>query len=292
MFDWFSRLGLEMSETHGILINTWEDLESQSLHALRDAKLFGDLCNKPVYPVGPLVRPVESKTDDVFMTWLENQPRQSVIYVSFGSGGTLSSKQMIELACGLELSGQRFIWVVRPPSDGNASGSYLTVDNESEKLSDYLPNGFLTRTRDIGRVVWMWAPQALILGHDSVGGFLSHCGWSSVLESIVNGMPMITWPLFAEQKMNAAILTDELGVAVRPETWPSEKVVERDEIERMVRRIMVDEEGGVIRNRAKQLKGSAIKASNEGGSSYNSLAQLALDCQRSYESLRVKGLGA
>ena len=71
--------------------------------------------------------------------------------------------------------------------------------------------------------------------HPSVGGFLSHCGWSSTLESITNGVPMIAWPLYAEQRMNAMLLVEELGVAVWPKVLPTKKVVDREEIASMVR---------------------------------------------------------
>ncbi|PRQ47678.1 putative hexosyltransferase [Rosa chinensis] len=83
-----------------------------------------------------------------------------------------------------------------------------------------MPKGFLDRTRGIGLVIPVWAPQVDILAHRSVGGFLSHCGWSSTLESIANGVPMIAWQLYAEQRMSATLLTEELGVAVRSRKPP------------------------------------------------------------------------
>ncbi|KAH7566450.1 hypothetical protein ACOSP7_022943 [Xanthoceras sorbifolium] len=294
VFYWYIRLGMDMTTADGILVNTWEDLESKSLGALRDTKMLGRIAKAPVYPIGPLARPVGPppvSRKDAVLDWLDKQPTESVIYVSFGSGGTLPAKQMIELAWGLEQSQQRFIWVVRPPSDHDASGSYLTADNGSAGFSDYLPDGFLKRTHNVGLVVPMWAPQAQILGHPSVGGFLSHCGWNSTLESIMNGVAMVAWPLYAEQKMNAAMLTEELRVAIRSKVWPSERTVERDEIEMMVRRIMVDKEGLAIRNRVKQMKNSAIKASSEGGSSYNSLSQVAVDCETSLQCLKAMAQG-
>ncbi|KAK9948695.1 hypothetical protein M0R45_004260 [Rubus argutus] len=118
-----------------------------------------------------------------------------------------------EMAWGLELSQQRFIWVVRPPTTKSADSAFFTSGNGDGDHSSYLPEGFLTRTRDVGMVVPLWAPQVDILGHPSVGGFFSHCGWNSTLESVTNGVPMIAWPLYAEQRMNATLLTEELGVA-------------------------------------------------------------------------------
>ncbi|WRX08465.1 UDP-glucuronosyl/UDP-glucosyltransferase - like 4 [Theobroma cacao] len=89
---------------------------------------------------------------------------------------------MTELAWGLELSQQRFIWVVRPPTQKSGGGSGLKVGNASDDMSSYLPEGFISRTRDRGQVVPQWAPQVEILSHPSCGGFFTHCGWNSAIE--------------------------------------------------------------------------------------------------------------
>lgn len=117
------------------------------------------------------------------LDWLVMQPRESVIYVSFGSGGTLSAEQTKELAWGLELRQQRFIWVIRPPIENDASANIFKMGNGFEGSSDYLPDGFLSRTHNVGLVVPMWAPQTEVLAQSSVCAFLSHCGWNSTLES-------------------------------------------------------------------------------------------------------------
>ncbi|KAG5241282.1 UTP-glucose glucosyltransferase family protein [Salix suchowensis] len=109
----YVRMSMDIPKCDGILLNIWEDLEPKTLEALRDEELLGQLCKVPVYPVGPLTRPLkpyDSRSGELF-PWLDKQPSESVIYVSFGSGGTLSLEQMVELAWGLELSQQRFIWV-------------------------------------------------------------------------------------------------------------------------------------------------------------------------------------
>ncbi|KAJ4715051.1 Glycosyltransferase [Melia azedarach] len=281
MYDGFASVGMKMSMADGILVNTWEDLESKTLASLRDANMLGSLSKAPVYPIGPLVRPTASQTQESkVLNWLDNQPDESVIYVSFGSGGTLSAKQMIELAWGLEMSKQRFIWVGRPPMENDASEFYLSLTgNNCASNFDYLPDGFLTRTKNVGIVVPMWAPQTDILSHRSVGGFLSHCGWNSILESIVNGVPIIAWPLFAEQKMNATMLTEEIGMAVRSKQLPTESIIDREEIESMVRRIMVDKEGEEIRTRVKNLQNSSKKTCSKDGSSYISLSRVAKGCE-------------
>jgi coniferyl-alcohol glucosyltransferase len=119
----------------------------------------------------------------------------------------------------------------------------------------------------------------MILGLKSVGGFLTHCVWNSVLESIVNGVPMIAWPLFAEQRMNATILMEELGVAIKSQVLESKGFVGREEIEKLVRKVMEEKEGIEMRVRVKELKCRSEKAFSKGGSFYNSLCQVAKDCK-------------
>nr|XP_009758472.1 PREDICTED: anthocyanidin 3-O-glucosyltransferase 5-like [Nicotiana sylvestris] len=302
------RLGIEYTLSDGILINTWEEAECDTLKGLTENERLKSVVKVQIYPIGPLRRNVEDKNmENWILKWLDKQPSESVLYVSFGSGGTLSSKQMIELAWGLKLSQQRFVWVVRPPCDGGADGSFFssgqnpeqTAVDKSEKEEDnvksscslcpaqhlpcdgtldYLPEGFLTRTRDKGLVVQTWAQQVEILSHSAVG-FLSHCGWNSTIESLTNGIPMIAWQLYAEQRLNATMLTKELRVAVRPEFLPTKKVVGREEIEKMVRTIMQYPEGKGIRNKAKQLLISAENALRKGGSSYNSMCKVLKDIE-------------
>lgn len=277
----YVRIGIDWTRYDGVLVNTWEAMEHTSVHALRnDVGALRSVLKAPVYPIGPLSRPFEpvgSKSD--LIDWLDSQPSESVLYVSFGSGGTMAAEQMIELAWGLEMSGQRFVWVVRSPSGSATDASFFTAGSGSDAISNYLPDGFLTRTHKAGLVVPLWAPQVEILNHQSVGGFLSHCGLNSTYESIAGGVPMIAWPLYAEQRLNATMLTEELRVAVRPEVLPTKKVVGRQEIEKMVRDLMESEEGKAMRERVKKLKESAEEALRPGGSSCNSLCEVVQDCR-------------
>jgi len=140
---------------------------------------------------------------------------------------------------------------------------------------EFLPSGFLERTKEQGMVVPSWAPQSEILGHGSVGGFLSHCGWNSTLESVVHGVPLITWPLFAEQRMNAVVMSEGLKVGVRARVSEN-GLVERVEIAEMIKCLMEEEEGREMRKRMKELKEDAANAIKEDGSSTKTLSQLAL----------------
>ncbi|KAK6158854.1 hypothetical protein DH2020_006168 [Rehmannia glutinosa] len=224
----------------GILVNSFKELEPSAIEALQ-VKENG----KPiVYPIGPLVQMGSSKSEVdgscVCLKWLDEQPSASVLYVSFGSGGTLSHDQIIELALGLEMSEQR---VSREDPGPGPCGA-------------------------------LWAPQAKILAHESLSAFLTHCGWNSILESVVNGVPMIVWPLYAEQRMNAVMLHEDVKVALRPQVGEN-GLVGRVEIANVVKCLMEGEEGKSIRSRMRDLKDAAAKVLGENGSSTKLLAELA-----------------
>ncbi|XP_029125050.1 hydroquinone glucosyltransferase-like [Cajanus cajan] len=256
----------------GIFINSFLEMEEGPIAALKD-----EIRGYPrMYPVGPIVQTGTGKSEKGLecLTWLDKQEKGSVLYVSFGSGGTLSQEQMNELAHGLEMSKHKFLWAVRAPNDV-ANAAYLGGGEKCVDPLEFLPFGFMERTKEQGMVVPSWAPQVQILGHGSVGGFLTHCGWNSTLESVLQGVPLITWPLFAEQKMNAVVLSESLRVGVRPRA--NEKgLVERDEISDVVKRLMEGVEGVKFRNRMKELKEAATNTLKEDGASTKTLSQLAL----------------
>ncbi|XP_076952558.1 anthocyanidin 3-O-glucosyltransferase 5-like [Bidens hawaiensis] len=266
----------------GILLNTWRDLDRTTMDVLKTDETLRAVVKAPVYDIGPLTREADPPglEGNKVIEWLDMQPLESVIFVSFGSGGTLSGKQITELAWGLELSGQRFVWVIRPPAGGSVKdGTFFTAGSGPYGPPDFLPEGFLDRTRDKGLIVPLWAPQVRILNHKSVGGFLTHCGLNSVYESVRGGVPMIAWPLYSEQRLNATLLIDELRVAIRPVMCPAEKEVERDEIEDMVKTLMEGEEGKKMRKNVKSLRESGNQALMINGSSYKSMCEFITRCQ-------------
>ncbi|XP_055808368.1 hydroquinone glucosyltransferase-like isoform X2 [Solanum dulcamara] len=219
----------------GIIVNSFEDLEPGAIKALHEEEPG----KPPIYAVGPLIHTDESSIAEGMecLTWLDEQPCNSVLYISFGSGGTLSHEQLIELAMGLEMR-------------------------------------FLERTKEQGLMVPNWAPQIRILSHGSTGGFLTHCGWNSALESVVHGVPLIAWPLYAEQRMNAVMLTDDLKVALRPK-FSESGLVMRKEIAEIVKGLMEGEDTKGVHSRMRDLKDAAAKVVGEDGSSSKALAELA-----------------
>ncbi|KAJ0594815.1 putative anthocyanidin 3-O-glucosyltransferase [Helianthus annuus] len=209
---------------------------------------------------------------------LAGQPPASVVLLCFGSMGSFDEVQVKEIARALEQSGHRFVWSLRrPPSNGTTK-----VPSDYEDPGVVLPEGFLERTNGVGKVIG-WAPQVALLAHSAVGGFVSHCGWNSLLESIWFGVPVATWPVYAEQQMNAFEMVVELGLSVEIKCDyiknlfdPKAKtpIVSAEVIENGIRRVMEDKE---VRRKAKEMSEKSQAAVAEGGSSYAAVGNLIQD---------------
>ncbi|KAK1418781.1 hypothetical protein QVD17_27928 [Tagetes erecta] len=269
-------LSKKLSLLDGIMVNSFEELEEETFRVLR-----GEIAGKTlVYPIGPLIQSDTNNGPDRHecLKWLDDQPSGSVLLVSFGSGGTLSVEQIHELAHGLEMSSHRFLWIVRSPSEAS-NASFFTGASQNDPLG-FLPEGFLARTVNRGLIVPSWGPQIKILSHEATGGFLTHCGWNSTLESIVHGVPMIAWPLYAEQHMNAKVMTEALDLALRLET-DENGIVRKEVIEKVVKELMDQgDEGKKIIKKLKEVKSIGMKALSNGGSSMQSLSKIALQLKK------------
>jgi hydroquinone glucosyltransferase len=268
-YKWMVHHGRQYHKADAILVNSFGAIEPDTIKILCDHQ-------PPVYAVEPMIR--DKSTDEFdkssYLDWLDKQPSGSVLYISFGSGGALTKKQMADLAFGLEMSKQRFLWMVRKPLGSEVVGTkYLDVDGKNDPFA-FLPGGFVKRTKDVGMLVPSWAPQIRILNHPSTGGFMTHCGWNSTVESVVSGIPMIAWPLFAEQRQNTVMLVDGIGAALRLKER-DDGLVEREEIARVVRELMEGEEGKRVRGKMKELSEAARISVEEGGASYEALAEVA-----------------
>lgn len=251
--------------SYGVIVNSFYELEPDY------ADYYKKTLGRRAWHVGPFVlinKEAEDKAErgkksaidqHQCLEWLGKKKPNSVVYVCFGSMTNFTAAQLHEIAKGLEASGQQFIWVVRS-----------CVDEEDSKR--WFPEGFEDRMKERGLIIKGWAPQLLILEHEAVGAFVTHCGWNSTLEGVCCGVPMVTWPLFAEQFFNEKLLTDvlKIGVGVGAQQWSrrTTEIIKAEALTKAVDRIMVGEEALNIRGRAKALKEKAWKAVEEGGSSY------------------------
>ncbi|KAJ9174660.1 hypothetical protein P3X46_013281 [Hevea brasiliensis] len=250
-------------ETKGIMVNTFLELES---HAIESFKML------PVYPVGPILHLGSDGTNahQEIMQWLDDQPPSSVVFLCFGRMGSFDEDQVKEIACALEHSGHRFLWSLRrSPCPG-----ILASTCDYEDPQEVLPEGFLDRMAGVGKVTG-WSPQAAVLAHPAIGGFVSHCGWNSVLESIWFGVPIAAWPMYGEQQFNAFEMVMELGLAVEIKMDyrnDSGIIVNCDEIERGIRGLM--EHDSEKRKKVKEMSEKSRTALMDGRSSYFCLDDL------------------
>ncbi|KAF5816557.1 putative flavonol 3-O-glucosyltransferase [Helianthus annuus] len=263
-----------MRKAKGIMVNTFLELET---HAV---KSFSGINFPPVYPVGPVLN-LDGLTgianeSDVF-SWLDSQPPSSVVLLCFGSTGGFDEAQVKEIARGLEQSGHRFVWSLRRLPPPEQSFQVLPDDYDDPRV--VLPDGFLERTSRIGRVIG-WAPQVSLLAHEAVGGFVSHCGWNSMLESLWFGVPTATLPMYWEQQMNAFEMVVELGLAIdlkldyKMNVLNSEGnvvIVTAEEIERGISQLMENKE---VRAKVKEMSKMSRATVAKGGSSYSSVGYI------------------
>ncbi|VFQ77623.1 unnamed protein product [Cuscuta campestris] len=220
-----------------VLIKTYDEIEGQYSNFLTT------LTGKRIVPVGALVQePSKEDGESEVIKWLNGKKEKSTVFVSFGSEYFLTEEDLTEIAHGLYLSYPvNFVWVLRFPKGGN-----------HDDLKLVLPDGFLERVEGWGLVVEGWAPQAKILEHPSIGGFVSHCGWSSVMEGMKYGVPIIAMPMHIDQPVNAK-LAAEVGVAMEVVRDSSGKH-HRCEIAAVIRKVVRGEGGKGVRAKAAAMR--------------------------------------
>ncbi|KAG5111135.1 hypothetical protein JHK82_040358 [Glycine max] len=247
-----------------IILNTFDALEHDVLEA------FSSIL-PPVYSIGPLnlhVKHVDDKElnaigsnlwkeESKCVEWLDTKQPSSVVYVNFGSIAVMTSEQLIEFAWGLANSNKNFLWVIR--------ADLVAGENA------VLPPEFVKQTENRG-LLSSWCSQEQVLAHPSVGGFLTHSGWNSTLESMCGGVPMICWPFFAEQQTNCRFCCKDWGIGLEIED------VEREKIETLVRELMDGEKGKEMKKKALQWKELAESAAFRSvGSSFANLDNMVRD---------------
>ncbi|KAF8026344.1 LOW QUALITY PROTEIN: hypothetical protein BT93_F2973 [Corymbia citriodora subsp. variegata] len=263
LFNFSADIGDKTGNATLTIIHTFEALEPDVLHALSSMI-------PRVYAVGPLHLMINRiaqqnhspkhiecnllEEHNECLHWLDSKEPKSVIYVNFGSIALMTHQQLVELAMGLANSNQCFLWVMRPDA---VHGDTAT-----------LPEEFIEETRERGFLSG-WCPQERVLSHPSIGGFLTHCGWNSTIESLSAGVPMLCWPSFGDQLMNCKYICDDWGVGLE-----MDGNVKRNEVERLVRELIEGEAGKKMRRKAMEWKKTAEEAAGEKGSSSMNLDRL------------------
>lgn len=253
--------------TKAIMVNTFQELEDFVFKSFTSDLSYGNSRLPPVHPIGPILSRVpnsSSKDHSEMMKWLDAQPPLSVVFLCFGSMRSFPADQTREIAKAIEHCGYRFLLSFRQPP-----ASKEGFPSEYENQEDVLPEGFLNRTKSIGKVVG-WVQQLDVLSHSAVGGFVSHCGWNSILESIWCGVPIATFPLGGDQNLNAFQLVKELGIAQEivldyDVSRENQRLVTAEEIQSGIERLMDDCQA---REKVKVLSEKSKEAMGEGGSSY------------------------
>lgn len=273
VFKFFINETLAMTRASGLIINTFEKLEAPMISEL------ASFVSK-IYTIGPLHALLRSvikdysppssssngllwREDRDFLHWLDTQPLKSVVFVSFGSLVQFTPNQMLEFLHGLLNSDTGFLWVIRPDS--------VTGKDESGHVLRELKG----KTGVKGRIC-SWAPQEEVLAHPSIGGFLTHSGWNSTMESIYAGQPMICWPMLADQQVNSRCVSDvwKIGLDMKD-------TCDRSTVEKMVRDLMVDKREEIMKSTADFAR-MAHDSVVEGGSSYSNLMELIGDIKSTH----------
>ncbi|CAA3002524.1 UDP-glycosyltransferase 73D1-like [Olea europaea subsp. europaea] len=269
------------SSAYGVVVNTFLELEHGCVEE------YSKAINKKVWCIGPvslcnrdildkIERGNKASTDETkLLEWLDSKKTESVIYACLGSQCRLVPSQLIELGLGLEASERPFIWVIK------------TGERFPEFEKWLLEEKFEERIEGRGLLIKGWAPQVLILSHPAIKGFITHCGWNSTIEGVCSGVPMITWPMFAEQFFNEKLIVEILRIGVRvgvelPVRWGDEEkvgvLVKKDQVKSAIEQLMDEgEEGENRRNRARELETISQSAMESGGAAHFNISVLIQD---------------
>lgn len=273
-----------MERAASVLLNTFYELEEQCLAALPAGAV-------PIHAIGPLLPAALMGTaertespcmgggifneDAGCLEWLNGRLPRSVLYISFGSLFNMESEQFTELAAGLEASGQAFLWAIRPDF---VAGGY----------AGKLPPSFLDKTKHRG-ILMSWVPQLQVLSHPSIGGFLTHCGWNSTLESVALGVPMLCWPDVGERRTNGRLAVSLWKSGLEFTRSKVDGSVGREEVERVIRTLMESTPIGVgMREKAAALRQAAQQALKEGGSSSRTWELVLADMKRDHHKMQAR----
>lgn len=263
--DFYIRETLAMAQASALILNTFDQLEAPIISKL--ATIF-----PKVYSIGPLHTMLKTqvkenspssnkdgslrKEDRSCITWLDHQKPKSVLYVSFGTVVRLSHEELLEFWYGLVNSSKPFLWVIRQD-----------LITKKDGLDQNVPLELELGTKERGFVV-DWAPQEEVLAHPSIGGFLTHSGWNSTLESISEGVPMLCWPCVVDQTVNSRCVSEQWRIGL-----DMNGTCDRLVVEKMVRDVMENCREELVRSVGEIAK-KANDSVKEYGSSHHNLENL------------------
>ncbi|KAI4296376.1 hypothetical protein L6164_036339 [Bauhinia variegata] len=246
-----------------IVINTFDEFEGELVNTV--SSKYPSLS---IYTIGPLPSFLNQSSQNELISigsnlwkeetecleWLETKEFGSVVYVNFGSITIMSPEQLFEFAWGLANSKKPFLWIIRPDL---VNGGSVILSSE-----------FVNETKDRGLIA-SWCTQEKVLNHPSIGGFLTHCGWNSITESVCAGVPMLCWPFFADQQTNCryACIKWNIGIEI-------DNNVKRNDVEKLVNELMVGEKGKKMKQKIMEWKKLAEEDTGPDGSSYVNLDKM------------------
>ncbi|CAN4106596.1 unnamed protein product [Withania somnifera] len=262
-FEKFMKLQYDYTKFNsGRIYNTCRVIEGPFLDLLSKEQISNNKKQWALGPFNPVLVQHGTKIchkQHKCLIWLDEHEPNSVLFVSFGTTTSFSDEQIKEIAIGLERSKVKFVWVLRDADKGN-----IFAKDQSRKIE--LPKGFEERVKEKGIVLRDWAPQLEILAHSSVGGFMSHCGWNSCMESISMGVPIAAWPMHSDQPRNTVLVTKILKVGIIVKEWTRRhEVVTRRTVQAAVEKLMASKEGEEMRQKAMDLSATLKKSVAESG---------------------------
>ncbi|CAH2042865.1 unnamed protein product [Thlaspi arvense] len=277
--DWFDSAIEAEHRSYGVIFGSFYELEPSYIDHFK--KSTGVNC----WSLGPLSlfankgkigneNNSETKRHHC-LSWLDTQKPNSVLYTCFGGMVRFSDSQLTQLALALESASYPFVLVVRREEE--AEENWLLEEFEEKIVKS-----------NRGVIIKGWAPQVQILDHPAIAGFLSHGGGNSVIESMIAGLPLILWPMYAEHFYNSKLVTQvlKIGVEIGPRVWNmtfdlTSPVVEKEEFVKAIKFLMGgSHEAKQMRQRAKDFEMKAKKAIEEGGSSDRDLIAIIEDLKR------------
>ncbi|CAN4080241.1 unnamed protein product [Withania somnifera] len=237
-----ARFGGSIDGSDVVLFRTCVEFEPEWFN------LVSELFQKPVISIGVLPPSLEDESlvsnDTTWLgikNWLDKQNQDSVVYVALGTESPISQKELNELALGLEKCWLPFFWVIRNQPR-----------HKQEELAIQLPEGYKDRVKNRGIIYIGWVPQTKILSHSSIGGFLSHCGWNSVIEALCYGRVLIMFPVMNDQGLNTRLL-QERGIGVEIPRDEKDGSFTSDSVAECVKFAVMSEEGELLRANARQM---------------------------------------